>query len=78
MAKIKMASADLAHIFRERLMAFEGASIGTAVAIVPDKKFGWTALFPTGNRSGRRRRLPQERVYRIQTELRRIYQLTDN
>lgn len=59
-------------------MAFEDASIGIAVAIVPDEKFGWTALFPIGNRSGRRRDVPQDRVDRIQRRLRRIYEWTND
>jgi hypothetical protein len=75
MKKIKISSADLAWIFRERLMTFADCSIGVAVAIVPDANFGWTAVFPKLKRHARRRHLPQERIDRIQRELRRLYQL---
>ena len=75
-AKTKVSSADLAWIFRQRLMEFEDASIGTAVAIVPDKEYGWIAIFPKFKKiSKRRRHLPQERMDRVQRELRRLYRL---
>jgi len=75
--RTKVSSADLAWIFRERLMAFEDASVGTVVAIVPDAHFGWTAVFPKLKPNKRHRQLPQERIDKVQRELRRLYRLVE-
>jgi hypothetical protein len=62
------------YIFRERLTAFDEVSKGVTIAIIPDEKLCWTAVFPKGHR-GRARPMPQEQVDRVQRDLRRIYEL---
>jgi hypothetical protein len=78
MPKIKISSADLAFLFRERMLALEGCSIGISLAIVPDRDAGWVAVFPKLKRHARRRHVSQEQIDRIQRDLQRRYQLSRN
>jgi hypothetical protein len=70
MAKIGISSTDLVWVFHERLQAFDDASRGMPIAIVPTSGVGWTALLgKTQN--------PHwvTRVEGIQKQLREIYVL---
>ena len=74
--KIKISSTDLAHLFRERLLAAGGSS-GVSLAIIPDSEAGWVAVFPKIGSYARRHRIPQEQIDRIQRDLQRQYRLWD-
>jgi hypothetical protein len=76
MPKITISSADLAFVFRERLLALEECSIGVSLAIVPDPDAGWVAVFPKLKHHARRRRVSQEQIDRIQRDLQRRYRLS--
>ncbi len=58
-------------------MASGDAPIGIAVAIVPDAKSGWKALFPKAKQHKRRRQVPQQRIDKIHAELHQLYSLED-
>jgi hypothetical protein len=70
MAKIGISSTDLVWVFHERLEAFDDASPGVPIAIVPSPGGGWTAI------SGKTQK-PHwaRRVEGIQKQLREIYVL---
>ena len=44
MAKIGISSTDLVWVFHQRLEAFDDASRGLPIAIVPAPGVGWTAI----------------------------------
>jgi hypothetical protein len=72
MAKIGISSTDLVWVFHERLQAFDDASRGMPIAIVPRPGVGWTALLgKTQNPHW------ATRVEGIQKQLREIYVLRD-
>jgi hypothetical protein len=71
MPKTKITTADLAWVFYEKLRAFGDCPAGIPIAIVPDPKFGWSAVT---NPKDIARRLPcAKRVQAVQKQLREIY-----
>ena len=57
-------------------MAFDDAPVGTTLAIVPDAKDGWKALFPRAKQY-QRGQVPQQRIDQIHAELHQLYALED-
>jgi hypothetical protein len=72
MAKIGISSTDLVWVFHERLEAFDDASRGVPIAIVPAPGVGWRAIL------GKTQNPPwARRVEGIQKQPREIYVLRD-
>jgi hypothetical protein len=70
MAKIGISSTDLVWVFHERLQAFDDASRGMPIAIVPAPGVGWRAILgKTQNPHW------ATRIDGIQKQLREIYVL---
>jgi hypothetical protein len=72
MAKTRVSNSDLAWIFIERLRSFDECAGATAIAIVPSKDDGWTAV---PNRSKSQRPDCPRRLKQIEKQLRQIYLL---
>jgi hypothetical protein len=64
LAKTKISSADLAHIFVERLSAFKDCPARPSVAIVPDTVSGWLAVASKPNR--RSKPIPVDRLKEVE------------
>ena len=71
MPKTKITTADLTWVFYEKLRTFGDCSAGIPIAIVPDPKFGWSAV--TNPKDIARHRRCAKRVQAVQKHLRDIY-----
>jgi hypothetical protein len=74
MAKTKIANADLIWAFTERLKSFSDCAQAISIAIVPNKKDGWTAIASRKHIDNYPR--CAERIEQVQRELRGKFVLT--
>jgi predicted oxidoreductase len=74
MAKAEISNADLVWAFTEKLKSFGDCAPTISIAIVPDKKDGWTAIASRKDTNIHPR--CAERIEQVQRELRGIYVLT--
>jgi hypothetical protein len=74
--KTKISNGDLTALFSERIRETPHCPVGMSVAIVPDKRSGWTAMMNKVQRN----RYPEcaKRVEAIQKQLRAIHDLAED
>ena len=75
MAKIRISSAELVWVFRQRLEAFDDCPPEVPIAIVPDPDEGWMVVMNAKVRTQNPHWV--RRVEDIQKQLRKIYVLKD-